>query len=69
MMGTKTISRREDVYGMLKSLKKEKESFSEVIFRLAKKKAYDIGNYSTTPGDGKKLDEMKKDYRKIRADV
>ncbi|HID19477.1 MAG TPA: hypothetical protein EYP28_00840 [Methanophagales archaeon] len=37
-MGTKTISIREDVYENLKSMKREDESFGDVIEKLITKK-------------------------------
>ena len=66
-MGTKTISIREDVYDMLKSLKRDQESFSDVISKLTKKKGSDIGDYFGTLKDSKILDEIEEDCRKIRA--
>jgi len=66
-MGTKTISIREDVYDLLKNLKKENESFSEVIGRLTKRRKSDIGEYFGVLKDSKVLDEIGEDCKKIRA--
>lgn len=66
-MGTKTISIREDVYNLLKSLKKEDESFSDVIGKLAKKRKSDLSEYFGALKDSKVLNEIEEDTRKIRA--
>jgi predicted CopG family antitoxin len=44
-MATKTISIREDVYDRLKNLKKENESFSDVIGRLTNRRKSDMSEY------------------------
>jgi predicted CopG family antitoxin len=36
-MSTKTISLSEEAYTLLKNMKGEKESFTETVFRIAKK--------------------------------
>jgi predicted CopG family antitoxin len=41
-MGTKTISISDKAYKLLKSLKRDKESFSDVIERLVKKHQFQI---------------------------
>jgi predicted CopG family antitoxin len=66
-MATKTISIREDVYDLLKNLKKENESFSDVIGRLTNRRKSDIGEYFGALKDSKVLDEIGEDCRKIRA--
>ncbi len=66
-MSTKTISIREDVYEMLKSLKRENESFSDVIGKLTKMKKSQIGEYFGALKDSKTLDEIEDDCKKIRA--
>ena len=37
MMATKTISIKEDVYNLLAGMKRENESFSDLLLRLAEK--------------------------------
>jgi predicted CopG family antitoxin len=66
-MATKTISIREDVYDLLKNLKKENESFSDVIGRLTKRRKSDIGEYFGVLKDSKVLEEIEEDCKKIRA--
>lgn len=66
-MGTKTISIRDEVYDILKSLKRGNESFSEVIGKLAKKRKSDLSPYFGVLKDSKVLNEIEEDYKKIRA--
>ncbi|MDJ1422645.1 MAG: antitoxin VapB family protein [Candidatus Methanoperedens sp.] len=66
-MGTKTISIRDDIYNILKSLKRENESFSDVIGELAKKKKSNLRDYFGALKDSKALDEIEDDYMKIRS--
>ncbi len=66
-MGTKTISIRDEIYSTLKNLKKENESFSDVIGKLAKKKRSNLSDYFGVLKDSKALDEIEEDYKKIRA--
>ncbi len=66
-MGTKTISIREEVYDLLKSIKRENESFSDVIGKLAKKKKPDLSEYFGVLKDSKVMDEVEEDSKKIRA--
>lgn len=66
-MGTKTISIRDEVYDVLKSLKREKESFSEVIGKLAEKRKSNIGDYFGALKSSKLLREIEEDCKKIRA--
>ena len=45
-MGTKTISIRENVYEMLKSVKREDESVSDVVERrINKKRGADLADF------------------------
>ncbi|MDP3105999.1 MAG: antitoxin VapB family protein [Candidatus Methanoperedens sp.] len=66
-MATKTISIREEVYDVLKSLKRENESFSDVIGKLTKKRKSDLREYFGVLKDSKVLNEIEEDTRKIRA--
>ncbi|MDD5473162.1 MAG: antitoxin VapB family protein [Candidatus Methanoperedens sp.] len=66
-MSTKTISIREEVYDILKSLKRENESFSDVIGKLAKKRKSDLSQYFGVLKDSRVLNEIEEDYKKIRA--
>lgn len=67
IMATKTISIREEVYDVLKSLKRENESFSDVIGKLTKKRKSDLREYFGVLKDSKVLNEIEEDTRKIRA--
>ncbi len=66
-MGTKTISIREEVYDMLKNLKKENESFSDVIGKLVKKRKSDLSEYFGVLKNSKALNEIEEDCKRIRA--
>ncbi|RLF94163.1 antitoxin [Thermococci archaeon] len=65
-MGTKTISIKDSVYEILKISKKEDESFSDVIERLAKEKNIDLMSFFGGLKDGEVLDSIEKDSKKIR---
>ena len=67
IMETKTISIREEVYDVLKSLKRENESFSDVIGKLARKRKSDLREYFGVLKDSNVLTEIEEDTRKIRA--
>ncbi len=66
MMATKTISIREEVYDILMSLKKENESFSDVIWKLTKKRKPNLRDYFGGLKDSKAIIEIKEDSKKIR---
>ncbi len=66
-MGTKTISIREEVYDILKSLKRENESFSDVIEKLAKRRKSDLMEYFGVLKDSNLMNEIKEDCKKIKA--
>lgn len=66
-MGTKTISIRDEVYDILKSLKRENESFSDVIGKLAKKRKSNLNDYFGALKDSDVLSEIEIDCRRIRA--
>ncbi len=65
-MGTKTISIKDSVYEILKRSKKEDESFSDVIERLAKEKNMDFMSFFGGLKDKEILDSIEKDSKKIR---
>ena len=66
IMATKTISIREEVYDILASLKNENESFSDVIWKLAKKRKPNLKNYFGSLKDSKAMIGIKEDCNKIR---
>lgn len=66
IMATKTISIREEVYDILARLKRENESFSDVIWKLAKKRKPNLRDYFGSLKDSKAITEIKEDCKKIR---
>ena len=66
IMGTKTISIRDEVYDILRSLKRENESFSDVIGKLTKKRKSNLNDYFGGLKDSKVLSEIETDCKKIR---
>ncbi len=66
IMATKTISIREEVYDILMSLKKENESFSDVIYKLAKKRKPNLRDYFGVLKDSKTMPEIEEDIKKMR---
>lgn len=62
-MGTKTLSIMDDVYDMLVAIKAPKESFSDEIRKLVKKKA-DIMNFA-----GIWKDVTDEDIKKIKSSI
>ena len=65
-MGTKTISIRDDVYTLLKNLKREEESFSDIIKKLVKKRKSNLSDFFGGLKDSKEINEIEKDSKKIR---
>ena len=67
-MTTKTITVTEDAYEALKSLKGEKESFSDTILRVAKRKplSYFFGVLGKESGD--RFEKAIMEMRKIRSE-
>ncbi len=66
IMATKTISIREEVYDILMSLKKENESFSDVIYKLTKKRKPNLRDYFGILKDSKAMPEIEEDIKKMR---
>ncbi len=62
----KDISIREEVYNILMSLKKENESFSDVKWKLTKKRKPNLRDYFGGLKDSKAIIEIKEDCKKIR---
>ena len=65
-MGTKTISIRDEVYDLVKNLKRENESFSDVIGKLARKRKTNISEYFGVLKESKVLDDIEEDCNIIR---
>ncbi|WP_410509554.1 antitoxin VapB family protein [Methanosarcina hadiensis] len=65
-MSTKTISIRDDTYDLLKNVKREGESFSDVIDRLIKKEKRDLSAYFGSLDNEALLEGLEEDSRKIR---
>ena len=65
-MATKTISIREDVYDVLSRLKRENESFSDVIWKLTKKRKPNLRDYFGILKDSKAIIEIEEDIKKMR---
>ena len=66
IMATKTISIREEVYDILMSLKKDNESFSDVIWKLTKKRKPNLRDYFGILKDSKAITEIEEDIKKMR---
>ena len=66
IMATKTITVTEDAYGALRSMKESRESFSEVILRIAKRKP--LGSFFGvfSKDGGKKFEDTIIELRKKR---
>ncbi len=65
-MGTKTISIRDEVYTLLKNLKQEEESFSDVIKKLVKKRKSNLSDFFGGLKDSEVMSEIENDSKKIR---
>lgn len=65
-MGTKTISIRDDTYDLLKNIKREGESFSDVIDRLLKKEKGNLSDYFGALEEDEILKGLEEDSRRIR---
>jgi len=66
-MGTKTISIKDEVYDLLRRLKREDESFGDVISRLARAEAVDLEEFFGLLEDRtERLDGLAEDVRRIR---
>ncbi len=67
-MGTKTILIREDLYKNLKSMKREDESFGDVVERqITKKREANLVDFFGVLKDNKVLSGLEEDTRRIRA--
>ena len=67
-MGTKTISIREEVYENLKSMKREDESFGDVVEKLiTKKREANLVDFFGVLKDNEVLSGLEEDTRRIRA--
>ncbi len=70
-MGTKTISISDEAYGILKTRKKDKESFSEVIVRLSGKDAlssfYGILTRETGEALEKNIAHARKQHKEVHS--
>lgn len=65
----KTISIRDEVYKSLRNMKREGESFSDVIERLLKRKNLSIRSYFGILKDNPVLDEIEEIARKAREEA
>jgi predicted CopG family antitoxin len=67
-MATKTVSLRKSSYEKLKKLKKEGESFSDVVDRISEEHKQDLKQFSGTfPEIGEVEDQLQKERDKIEA--
>jgi len=62
----KTISIRDDVYKKLAEMKDERESFSDVIEKLLKRKNTNIKKYFGVLKDGEVLDEIERCLAEVK---
>jgi predicted CopG family antitoxin len=66
-MGVKTIAVNDDVYRVLKKVKKEDESFSDLIERLLSSGGVSLKGYFGALKDSGCLDGMEEHSKAIRA--
>ena len=66
-MGVKTISVNDEVYKILKKVKKDDESFSELIGRLVSARCVSLKDYFGVLGKSQNLDGIDAHSRALRA--
>lgn len=65
-MATKTVSLRERAYEKLRNLKRENESFSDVVERISKEKEQNLEKFSGAfPEIGNVEEQLKKERDKF----
>ena len=65
-MSTKTVSLRKSSYEKLKNLKKEGESFSDVVDRISKEQKQDLKQFSGVfPEIGEVEEQIKKERKEF----
>lgn len=65
-MSTKTVSLRKSSYEKLKNLKKEGESFSDVVDRISKEQKQDLKQFSGAfPEIGEVEEQIKKERKEF----
>ena len=66
-MATKTVSLRESAYKKLKSMKREGESFSDVVERVSEEKEQDLKQFSGAyPEIGEVKEQLKKERKEFK---
>lgn len=68
-MGYKTISLSEEAYEVLRRAKKENESFSQVVMRLAHKRTLSDFRDCISDGSITNLSKALEDFRKERSEL
>ena len=66
-MGVKTISVNDEVYQTLKKVKKDDESFSELIERLLSTSGVSLKDYFGVLRDSKSLDGIEEHSKAVRS--